>query len=482
MAVDKVTAAQYATKIANAITARNRSYDVYVGPIPNLITGPVGTVLEDVNTSIRKLDSLLRLTENGTWTRSELEEFVANEGIIPDDGAAATSVQVFSAAQVKNDLTIPAGFPIASITDDDTNTTLVFVTDTAATLPVASKASYFNNVTQRYELSVSATCTTYGVIGRVAPDRITRPLRAMTGFDSVTNVDAATGGRDPTTDAELIEQYVIAIMGTSEALDSGTRRVARNTFPAIFDSALVRGDDPLLVRAPEDAGAVDLWILASQSTVRTDAQTFVGRLQPIYLLRQPVISVTSVASGATTFVQGTDYELVHDTGGYSDSIKAKDYIRFLATGSIPSITGASIDIVYVQNSMPETLQSTYASPAYDVQGRDILVRAANKIDLTLNAILTPRTGYSASDLQTLAQTTLYDYINGMYLAARIPGITDGGAVELSDLNAKVRSIPGIENFKITVLDIKGGTGVADVPVGKNQYPKIALADITITIG
>jgi hypothetical protein len=481
MAISKVTAAQFIQQISKAILSRNNSYDVAMGPIPDLITNPTGYVLESLNDSILQLDSLLKFIDNGTWSYDDLVAFVANEGIIPDDGNTSTAVLTFSTAKVTQDIFVQTGFPVGTQTDESNGDSYTFVVTEDAAILYDNKSAYFNPDTQRYELQVQSQCTSIGIDTKVAANRITRPLRPLTGFDSVTNLDAASGGRDATGVNELIERYIIAISGTDNSTPDGIKRIIRDKFKNVYDSLVVCGVDTLLTRAETEAGAVDVWVVGASATTRTDVATFVGILQPIVLLRQPVTSIIKVSQGATVYTKDVDYSLISDISGYSGSISSSDSIMFLPNGTTPAI-GSSISIQYIQNSLIEDIQSKYTTSDIKLPSGNLLIRAAEQVDLTLDAILTSRSGYDPDQLIDLTTNTIYEFINSMLLNARIPGITDGGSVQLSDINAKVRTLSGIENFQITIFDVVGNTGLDDIIINKNQYPRIALNDVSIVSG
>lgn len=479
MAIELLTAADYAQRLAAAILARNTKYQTKFGPVADLVIYPLSPALESINTNTRRVESLLSLLNNGDYTHDDLVNFIANEGIRPDIGGVATTTLVFSTARVTSDLTVSAGFPVGIQTSESTSQPVIFVTAIEATLPAAQKSSYFNSATQRYELYVPARCTSAGAGGMVSAQRIVRPLRPLIGFDSVYNPEDTEGGREASTDAELIEQYIIAIAGTDESVANGTQRVMRTINSSIYDSMLVYGNDPLLTRASSDAGAVDIWVICQSSAARVDVATYLG-LRPIVLTRQPVLSVVSVSKGATVYTQGADYDLIPDATGYGKSTRARDAILFKVGGQHPN-PGDSITIQYTQNSIIEDIQNTYIGSEHLVLGRDLLVRSANQLNVAITANMTVRPGYNPAVLQAVVQSAIVDFVNSTLLKARQPGISSGGYLERSDVDLVVRRISGIDNFIYTKFDLVGGTGIDDIPVPSNSYIRADLSNININI-
>lgn len=480
MAVDRITASQYADQIKNAIQVRNTSYDVDLGPIPDLIINPISVVLERQNADINKVQSLLLLLNNGDYTHADLVAFVANEGIKPDIGARATVTLTFSTPRVDADMTVTAGFPVSTLVDEALGVALTFVTLTTVTLPVASKSSYYNALTKRYEITVLARCTTLGSIGNVAIDRITKPLRSLVGFSYVTNAVAATGGRDATTDIDLIERYLIAISGTDSSTVDGIESTADDLFSNIYDALVVYGDDPLLVRASEDAGAVDMWVIGSQNVTVTDVAPFVGLYQPIVLANQPVVDVVSVMVGATPYTKGVDYDFVTDDGGNGRSIRGVDSVVFKNPNKQP-IVGQGVNIVYTYNSLISQIQTRMQASDVYVPARDLLVRAAVQVDMEISGNLVVRPGYNSGTILSLVNDAISQFINALMLNARIAGSGDYGSVQMSDVNAVARRITGVDNLVFTKFGPVGTLTAADMPVGKNQYPRIASGKLSLTI-
>lgn len=478
MAVERTTAQQYAQQIKNAILALNKSYDTELGPIPDLIINPVSSVLAFQNATIRQLQQLLALVQDGSYTYNDLVAFVANEGVYPSTGAKAVVNLVFSTISVQTDITVVAGFPVSTQVDELSDQSVTYVTIEPVVLRAVNKAAYYNAVTQRYELVVPAIATVGGAIGNVASNRVTRPLRPLVGFGAVFNRDPAQGGLDGTTEAQLVERYLIAIVGTSQSVESGTRRVALDLFPNVRDVAIVYGYDPLLTRGGTDAGAVDEWVLGEANLSRTDISTFVARGTPMPMLKQPVQSVSSVFQGAVVYTAGVDYNFVKDTSGNSNSVRGADSVVF-TFGGIAPVAGTAISINYVQNVLIENMQTTYESPANFVFGRDLLIRQSVPVPVQISAGLQVGLGLSYTSVLAQVQTVILAFVNSLLLNARIPGVSPGGSLQMSDVNAEVRRIAGVDNFIITTFSVVGGSGAQDIPIGRNQNPTLNIANLSI---
>lgn len=467
MPVNKITADQFITRLNTAIQERNSSHDVEIGPIPDIITEPTAQVLERQNDRIRKVSQLILLSEEEEFEDQDVEDFVFNEAILRNLGGRSSGTVTFSRATAPTvDITVQQNFPIATQPDEETGETIVFVTTEVKTMFAATASTFFNVDTERYELEVTVQATVAGRIGEVGPNRINRPLRPLTGFDTVTNLVRTSSVTDIETNSNLLERYRISIIGTQLSARGGLRRALLSNFSDAGDVLVVNAGDPLITRAGEDSGAVDVFITGSQEISRIESQEFLGLNQLIILDNQPVVSIT----GITGFTLGTDFEFVKDTSGVSNSVRAQDGVRFIAGGSAPSI-GSSISIEYQQDVLIQNMQSFLDDEDNDVGGQDGLIRNGTQADITIIAQLVVLPGFSFSVIQPAAITAISNFINNLGL---------GEDVERSDIQSVVRSISGVDNFIFSVLDRVGGTGNSDVSIEKNEFPRIASGDITIT--
>lgn len=467
MPVPKITADQFAFDLNTGIQDRNREHDTELGPIPDIVVQPNALVLENQNDRIRTVSQLILLDEVGNFTDGDVEEFVFNEFIVRNLGGRSSVTLVFSRATAPQiDLTIQQNFPVATQPNESTGISVVFVTTESRTLPVAQAASFFNIDTERYEIEVAARATITGKIGEVGPGKINRPLRPLSGFDTVENRQRSSTVSGRETNAELLERYRIAIIGTQLGVRNGLRLSINGQFPDAGDVLVVNAGDPLITRSGDDSGAIDIFITGSQTVTRQDSAEFIGVNQLIALENQPVTEIVNVPG----FVLNTDYEFVKDTSGVSNSVRAQDAIRFIPGGSSPAI-GATINIEYLQDTLISDIQTSFEDADSDVGGQDPLVRSGVQVDITLTAQLVVLSGFSFSTIQATAISTIADFINNFGL---------GDDVERSDIQAQVRSISGVDNFIFSILDRVGGINLGDVEILDNEFPRIEVGNITIT--
>ena len=467
MPVPKITADQFATDLNAGIQSRDSSADTELGPIPDVVVQPTAQVLENQNDRIRQVSQLILLNQATQFADADVEDFVFNEDLIRNVGGRSSGTVVFARATAPEvDIPVQRGFPIATLPDESTGQTVVFITTETNTLVALNAPSYFNIATGRYELEVAIQATTPGAIGEVGPNRVNRPLRPLAGFDAVTNPRRTSPAVDKETNNELIERYKIAIIGTQLAVKNGLTLFIKSQFPDAGDVLVVYPDDPLVTRSGVGGNAVDIYVTGSQSTVRQDTKTYVGLGLIMALDHQPVTDVVSIAG----FTQGTDYVLVKDTSGVSGSTRAADGVKFIPGGLSP-VVGTTILIDYDQNIVIENIQNTFLDADHDIGGQDPLARTGTQVNTVLEATLVVLPGFSFSTVKAVVITTIQSFINALGL---------GAPVQKSDIDAVVRAISGVDNFIFTKLDRSGGVGNADIILLKNEFPRIASGDIVIS--
>lgn len=468
MTISSKSSAEFASELEDNIISRNSDYDTKIGPIPDLVINPLANVLELQNERIKSVQSLLSLVNDGSFTDTDLDEFVYNETMKRLSGAKSTVTLVFSRLHPPTvDITVSANFPVATLQDETTGASTIFLTIADATMIAANATSYYNPDTKKYELLVPAVALQPSEDANVGPNRVTRPLRPLNNFDTVFNRDSAIGGHGAETNGDLIDRYYLSLIGSSPAVVNGVEKILRNNYPQVIDSNEVYGNNTLNVRSATDGGAVDVYVIGSSAITYTETIVFPGRDQVISLSKQPVISITS----AGAYTPDVDYILVKDTSGNAGSIRGADGIMWLTTGSAPAI-GASVSVTYTYNSLLQALQDVFTQSDKQVPGRDILYKEATQIDVALNANLKIRSGFSVSAVTTAVTNAIQALFDGYKLS---------DDVEASDIQAVVRAFSSVDNFVITNLSKVGTTGNADILISANEYARISSSDLVITI-
>lgn len=448
-----------------------------MGEIPDLAINPQARVFERQHDDTRKVSLLVSLANAAEFEgrfEIDLEGIVYNEGLTRSLGSAASNTAVFSISGAPTqDIPVQRGYPIGTLPDEGTGSTVAFVTTEARTMLASAASSYFNIATGRYELSVPIIAVISGAAGQVGANRITRPLRPLVGFESVTNPTASAGGRDRESNQKLIDRNLIAIIGRRLATSTGIEKVVTDDFSDVDDVLIVSGTNPLLTRAGDTAGAVDAYIIGTEKLQQTEFPQFLGGGQLIRLASPPIIDVLSVQdlAAGVDYVEGVGYDVVRDMTGLARSQRAVEGIRFRFVSGLP-VVGAPITITYSYNNLIRRLQAELEQDTTLVFGRDLLFKMGIEVPIVLNAGLRVAAGFNTSLVLKAVRATLLDFGKKLLLDDDVEG---------SDIQGVVRQISGVDNFKLTRLTrTTVPTGVEDILIAPNEYSTLADGDLTIT--
>lgn len=472
--LNRISASEYAQMIIDGISERDPSLDTRVGAIRDLQIDPVSEVLEQQNNRVVYLSTLNSMKYADSAVPDDLDDIVFNEGVVRWAGSRAVATVTFSRSSAPtSNLLIPLNFPVATPVDPGTGASVVFRVIESKTMFASAPTAYFNADTGKYEIDVLVASVTTGITGEVGPYTITVMRRPLPGFDELFNREATTSGTGLETNVDLADRYLLHVAGSKPGVPAGLKRSILDNFSAVSDAYVVYGNDSYMTRQQYDAGAVDVWVLGSQTATKRYVTTYPGIETLIPMDRQPVLTITSVRDSlGNIFVKDTDYVVVTDTGEWSGSTLAQDGIKFLSTATtLPANLLDPITIDYNYNSLITILTSYYTQPEEYTMGQNQLFRWAQQVDLLIEANVKVRSGNPA-DVQESVRTSIKNYINALKL---------GDDVEEFDIDSVVSRVYGVDNFTYTTLAISTGSGVADIAIGPNEYARIADPDLIINL-
>jgi len=477
MAITRKSAVEFASILSNAIKQRNSSYDTAVGPIRDIYIEPTASALEVQSNSIYQVQQLLTLANGASFTAADLDAFVYNESMVRNKGGRAKVELTFQTSQIpQSDVTIRAGFAVATTEDETTGISVTFTVDSDTTLYVSDVYSHLVTVNgaQYVQLKVPATASVSGTIGNVGPYRVVRALRPMPIFSAVFNEMPASGGTNLETNAELIRRYLTSIVGSSPSVIGGIEKIIRSQFNNVQDMNIVYGNSVYNLRSANDGGAVDVYLIGETQATATDYVTYTGPSQTLKLSKQPVISIDSVMDSVSEYVQypsvGASYKLEKDAGSYAGSNKASDGVYFIPSAATLPALGTVLTVEYKYNSLPASMLAEFSKPDRDVPGRSLLFKEAMQVDLSMSASIKVRSGFNVISTKNSVRSAILSYVNSLKL---------GEPVEASDIQAVVRRYTGVDNFVINNLSRLGSTGVSDVTASPFEYMRIADIDLTL---
>lgn len=473
MAITRITASEFADNIATAINDRDPSLDTRIGTIRDLFIDPFAYVAEQQSNRVVYLSNLTSLKYANKWTPDDLDDYVYNETLSRWQGSRSVTVATFSRYQPPTiDIVVPVNFPISTDTDQTTGQSVTFRTIETQTMFAAAASSYYNAETGKYELDVAIASVTTGEETQVSAYTINTMRRPLSGFDEVTNKNATTSGKGIETNQELADRFLLSVKGAQLGSPTGYKKYIMDNFSNVVDAYVVYGENEYLTRQEDDAGAVDTWIYGENPIERTYITTYTGVETLIPMDRQPVIRIVSVTDGITVFVEGTDFEFISGEGEYSYSTRASDGIKFLITGTVPTMN-APITIVFQYNSLMEILESWFTQSDFYSMGSDRLFRWAQAEELEIEANLKVKSG-DPDAIKASVRTLVTAYINGLLL---------GSDVEEFDIDRVIATnFPrSVDNWTYTTLALLDGSGVSDIEITPNKYAYINPSNFIINL-
>lgn len=472
--LEKVSASDFATMIAEGINERDTTLDTNIGEIRDLQIDPVAEVLENQNDRVVYLSYLNSLNYAETFVPDDLDAIVYNEAMVRWQGSRSIGTVIFSRSQAPTaDITVPVNFPVSTPVNATTGLTINFRTIETKTMYAASAGSYYNSDAERYELEVAVASITTGDEASVGANTIKVMRRALPEFDQVFNRNATSPSQSVETNIDLADRYLLHVEGSQLGNPAGLKRAVLDNFNSVEDVYVVYGNDAFLTREQTDAGAVDVWFKGTSSATRVYNTYYPGIETLIAVDQQPLVSIVSVytsAGGGTTFIEGTDYEVVTGEGEYAYSSRGSDGIRFISGANHPDV-GDDLRIEFRYNTLNNVLTSFFVQPEYYNMGTDRLYRWAQTYNIEIEANLEVVFGNPATVL-TLVKAAILNYINGLDL---------GDDVEEFDIDAVVSRINGVGNFTWVQLSESGGTGVSDQSIDPMYYAQIEPADLVINL-
>jgi hypothetical protein len=474
MTLSRISASDFAQMIVDGIAERDPSLDTRIGPVRDLQIDPISEVLEQQNNRVVYLSRLNSMKYADLMVPDDLDDICFNEGVVRWEGSRSITTETFARAQAPTaDITVPVNFPISTQIDPSTGSSVVFRTAESKTMYASAPMAYYNADTGKYELDVLVSSVTTGDETIVGPYTITVMRRSLPGFDEIYNKAKTSSGHSLEANVDLADRYLLHVAGSKPGTPAGLKRSILDNFSSVTDVYVVYGNDTYLTREQSDAGAVDIWVLGEQASSRRYTTFYPGLETLIPLDRQPLISIVSVKDSAgTLYVEGTDYEVVTGEGEYAYSTRGSDGIRFLSTAAtLPASLEEPLIIDYTYNSLINVLTSFYSQPEEYSMGQNWLFRWAQTVDIVIEADLKVRSG-NPSDVLTSVRNAISNYINALKL---------GDDVEEFDIDSQVARVYGVDNFVYSVLAVSGGTGVADITIGPNEYARVADADLVISL-
>lgn len=474
MAITTKNRAELIQDLVNAIKNRDRAIETGFGPVKDIVIDPVSLVARDIYTQIQHVFDIQFLKNAEKMSTEELDLMGESFGIKRKGPVRSTgSIFFTTSSRPTSDVTVPAGFPVATSSLVGTKSVQSFVTTKTATLFAASADAYFNPQAGVFELEVPIRALVPGDASRVAAGTITTLQRQIPGLSAAVNKSATTGGKDAETNAEYARRIRLVLLGTDRGTQGGLKRTTLED-DRVIDALVVSPGDPLMIRTETVAGAVDVYVLGDEAKIVSQIETYDGLdltfdSEPL-IFPAPVASV--VGSVVGPLVENTHFYVVQDPV-LDGSQRARNVLRWnRGTTGLPEI-GETITITYVVDNLIAELQAQIENPENALLA-DVLYRRATEVPVVMEITMKVTTDVDQDTLEGKIRSAVRDFINTRGL---------GEDIVPSDLDLVIRSVPGVDFVFLPFdqLSREDGTGSDIIPIEKNEYATISDTNIVLTL-
>lgn len=470
--IERRSAADIEADLRAGILRRDPEQDVTTDFVPHVVTGPLADVASDVQGDAVKLAQIVTLQDPSVFVgelAADLDRRVRDEGIVDEPPERATCVLTwYRFADPVADLVVRRGEAVGTSPDGSSNEQVRYVAAETTTLPLASASAYYSLARRRYEATTLAISTVPGKAGVVGARRLSRPVRALTGWDGVENLEASSDAADAETAERKIERWNLAITGEQVSTPDGLIKSLYGRFAGrVLDATAVGPASGYVTRTSTLGTPVDCHIVGSTPATTTESYVHLGRGQIIPVARAPLLAVASVRSlsSGTTYTEGDDYVVV--TGRGTDDVGG---VYFTAAGAAPAV-GETITITYSYDALIRELQETYASDQLRADGRDLRFFRATAVPVVFDYTVVVRSLFAPDRARALVRTRILE----AYGRGRL-----GRTIELSDVNSLARRVPALDNFTPNrVSRASTPTGVSDISLSPLEYATLADPDLIL---
>lgn len=404
---------------------------------------------------------------------ADLLDYMNNYGVTPASATYSEGVVTFySTTLPTTDIVIPSGTVVQTVDA----TPIEFAVQGTHTLYQSIAASYYNANTGRWEINCSVKALVAGPASKAGAGAVSKITSSVTGITGVTNANPITGGAD----AETVEAAMTRVLRLFQGRGLGPTQGLINFISQYVSAINVAGaNDPEMERDEGLGGCLDFYVIGEDLTDGTDTVSITSTglelgtnvnytSTGIILGHQPVHEIAAlIINGVITPL--AYYQLEKDTGMLAKSVRASDSVVITSTGLQHGIlfrAGDVVEISYIYNALPGTVDSALNSPENYYTNRDYLTKEMTEVTINLYMKFKESSG---KDFDVVADEV------SLALSELINSIKNAGSLEIVDLISEAKknsSVDNIERSTIVITPIGGGTveEAGDVTFGKNEYP------------
>lgn len=444
--------------------------DLKVGPLWDYLLAPVPPQLASIENDIEILKRYYSPNFSYVATPQEARDFALNFGTGPSTGNFAKTTVVYyrnSAPPTGQVYTVPIGSLVTTVDEN-----LIFKTKQTVTMSGDYSATYFNTLTQRYEISVIVEAVAPGEKYNIPANHLKKMQPQIVGFDGVQQVTAAQDGTEPENSSNVALRVQEKFKGLERNSLGGLPVVIQEYSPTLVGAVtVIRPTDRVEFRRLTNGPALDVCVQGSSSLSFSEDFLAVGgeTVVPITLNRT-VTSIESVIINGNV-ISPTQWTFVPDTTlEYQHSTRASASIQFL-TGLVANDL---VEVIGTRNDLLDQIQNLYIADT-GLFYTDILIRSFEDLPIVVNIEVRINDG-DPEDIQSLIASQITYYIEP---ETGIPEILISTAL----VNGLRYTIPEVEAVKTHTFARKYGSidSIEIIVPNKNQIPVFDAVASSITV-
>lgn len=386
-----------------------------------------GSLIRDINIDPQSLQFSYLYEENDyvksltAWKKNaenieniDLDNIAENADITRKPATFATSIITFRAKQLPQQKVRignedgTGGINVKSMNLED-ETYYQFSTTETVFLDVDTK---FNESSGFYEVSAPIRATLAGPDSNVGVGTLIILETPITGVDSIYNYVAATGGNPEQNNAQMAEDMVTAIKGSTKNTENGIKDVLNK----LDNISEIKIFNPNSEEATE-SGIVYAFLKTDSETSFQDIINYSSINNQYKLLKRPVkriISVKAYINGVlTTLNENLDYYLFKDEESiYSYSINSNDAIVFANNIKIDNNSNVIVDYIYY-SKIKEAQDLILQSENDILLLGNVITKIAQPILIDIELELKLKFGFNSESNKNNIITGLQTYINNL---------------------------------------------------------------------
>lgn len=465
--------AQVTQSLRNSFQNINPSLDLLVGPTWDYTMAPVPLEIATAEAAVTNLQVYYSPNFPAVATPQQARDFATNFGISVSQGEVAIGPVVFyryTPPPAGATIVIPVGQIVGTL-----DLQFLYQVVESKTMLGDFAATYYNPVTQRYEITVLVQAVLPGSIYNIPANRLVRILSGVqNSFNGVSQTSAMTGGTDPETSSDLTTRVIQQFKGINLNSVTGLQTLASRFLPTqILDSHVVRPSDRLEFQRPTSGPAIDLCLAGADVLVFSEEYAAAGGETSVPMQTSTAVSVTQVQVNNQLLDASLWTFLPDTTPAYQGSTRAKNTIGLVNPLSASDV----VNISGTQNFLLDQLQAVVSPSGDAIFQTDVLVRSFVKLPVTVgvNVRLYNTLVTDTSDALASLTSTVQSYVEQLPIAASLDAGTLAGQIKAA--------IPNVESVQVYQFGrtLDAVTAVETIQPLKNQQPVFDVASSSLAV-